>query len=73
MGMCSGVANNREESFGAPDVQITPLVAPNVVICPNDSSLESASKPAPMSSYHIHINRMEQTLREVATAPSDRR
>jgi hypothetical protein len=39
-----GVPNAREESFGAPDVEITPLGCPNLAICPNDSSLESTAR-----------------------------
>jgi len=34
----------REKSFGAPEVQITPLGCPNLALCPNDFSLQIALK-----------------------------
>jgi len=35
---------DREKSFGAPEVQITPLGCPNLALCPNDFSLQIALK-----------------------------
>jgi len=40
------VVRAREKSFGAPEVQITPLGCPNLALCPNDFSLQTARRPS---------------------------